>query len=809
MRLGFWVRWASRDLRARWTVVLAMALVLAIGTGLYASLGAMEQWRVASADASFAALRAHDLRVSLAEGSLAPEGRLRATAATVPGVAEAQERLSLSVQIDAAGGGGRVVVPGRLVGMDVRARRPIDGLARRRGRGLRRADEGLRVAVLEHGFADHHGLPARGTVRIGGTPLRWVGDAMAPEWFIVSREGSVWGAEAGYGVAFTSLATAQRLAGRPRAVNETVVRLAAGADPRTVQAALREAFSARLPGLGVDVTRLDQEPAHRFLYRDAENDRRVTFVFAVLILLGAALAAFNLVSRVVEAQRREIGIGMALGVEPAQLAVRPLLLGLQVGILGAVLGAGVALATAEAFKSLLTELLPLPVVRTPFQAGHFLAGAALGLVIPLAAAALPVWRGVRVAPIEAIRIGFRAAKGAGLAGALRRVPVPGRSLAQMPLRNLLRSPRRTVMTILGVAAVISVVVSIGGMIDSFDATVDQARDEVGRGASGRSVVTLDAPRPVGSPPVRAVAADPSVGAAEPGLRVPGAVGHGRRTLDVSLELVSPRARLWRPSVVEGSFPPGARGILLSRRAADDLGVGVGEPVTVRHPVRTGASTLGEATARTRVAGIHGNPFRQVAILDAGWAGAMRLAGTANTVSVTAAPGRSPQDVQRALAGRPAVASVEEAVAPIRTLDEALHQFGGSLRIGWLFALALAVLMAFNATSINAEERRREHATMFAFGLGTPTVMRITVLEHLALGLLATVSGLLLGLGILGWVIGSLVSQTVPDLGLEVALGSTTLLAATAAGLLSLAAAPVLTVRRLRRMDIAATLRVVE
>ena len=34
-------------------------------------------------------------------------------------------------------------------------------------------------------------------------------------------------------------------------------------------------------------------------------------------------------------------------------------------------------------------------------------------------------------PIEAIRVGFRSAKGAGLAGYLRHAPLPGRSLGQM------------------------------------------------------------------------------------------------------------------------------------------------------------------------------------------------------------------------------------------------------------------------------------------------------------------------------------------------------------------------------------------
>ena len=53
-------------------------------------------------------------------------------------------------------------------------------------------------------------------------------------------------------------------------------------------------------------------------------------IFAALLLGAAAFAAFNLISRTIEAQRREIGIGMALGVNPGALARRPLLLGGQV-----------------------------------------------------------------------------------------------------------------------------------------------------------------------------------------------------------------------------------------------------------------------------------------------------------------------------------------------------------------------------------------------------------------------------------------------------------------------------------------------
>jgi putative ABC transport system permease protein len=99
-----------------------------------------------------------------------------------------------------------------------------------------------------------------------------------------------------------------------------------------------------VPGTGFTFTAGTQEPARRLLYKDAEGDQQMMNIFAALLLGAAAFAAFNLVGRTVEAQRREIGIGMALGVRPRALAVRPLLLGVQVAVLGIALGIPAGLA---------------------------------------------------------------------------------------------------------------------------------------------------------------------------------------------------------------------------------------------------------------------------------------------------------------------------------------------------------------------------------------------------------------------------------------------------------------------------------
>ena len=104
-RLWMWMRWSARDLRSRWVQVTAIAMIIAVGTGMTAGLGSMSVWRRASYDASYALLNHFDVRVELAEGSVAPEGALLDAAAPLVErgwVVEAEERLSVPTQVDAS-----------------------------------------------------------------------------------------------------------------------------------------------------------------------------------------------------------------------------------------------------------------------------------------------------------------------------------------------------------------------------------------------------------------------------------------------------------------------------------------------------------------------------------------------------------------------------------------------------------------------------------------------------------------------------------------------------------------------------------
>jgi putative ABC transport system permease protein len=139
----------------------------------------------------------------------------------------------------------------------------------------------------------------------------------------------------------------------------------------------------------------------------------------------------------------------------------------------------------------------------------------------------------------------------------------------------------------------------------------------------------------------------------------------------------------------------------------------------------------------------------------------------------------------------------------------MDEFLAILRITQSVTFLLALLIAFNATSIAGEERRREHATMIAFGTPLRRVLGNTVVESTLIGALGTLVGLGLGLALLGWIINVVSRGTYPELGLPVTLSPVSIAIAAALGIVAIAFAPLLGVRRLRNMDLPATLRVVE
>lgn len=216
-----------------------------------------------------------------------------------------------------------------------------------------------------------------------------------------------------------------------------------------------------------------------------------------------------------------------------------------------------------------------------------------------------------------------------------------------------------------------------GFLDTFTATLGRAQDELLRTAPDRVTVSLDTFQPAGGDTVTRVRALPQVATMGTGLLLPGAARHDDHRVDLIIEVL-PDGAAWTPNITEG-FATG--GLVLAAKAATDLGVTVGDTITVQHP-QNQAGAVRTARSTMRVAGIHPNPMRTLAYLDPAAATIFGLIGTTNTLTVTPAAGSDQLQVRRALLDIPHVASAQSARTLTDGMRASLDEFLGIPAPSW-------------------------------------------------------------------------------------------------------------------------------
>jgi len=167
------------------------------------------------------------------------------------------------------------------------------------------------------------------------------------------------------------------------------------ADPATLVAPIRDVIRS----MDRTIPRYEITPVEELLY-DLDAQRRFQLqtlsAFSVIALILAAVGIYSVLSYSVEQRTREIGLKMALGAQPHDVVrsvlaqgMKPVLLGLGIGIIG-------ALAGARIMKSLLYQVP----ATDPTTFGGI---AAVLVMVAFLAAYLPARRAARVDPIIALR----------------------------------------------------------------------------------------------------------------------------------------------------------------------------------------------------------------------------------------------------------------------------------------------------------------------------------------------------------------------------------------------------------------------
>ncbi len=467
-----------------------------------------------------------------------------------------------------------------------------------------------------------------------------------------------------------------------------------------------------------------------------------------LALLASGFLVVNTVNAIIAQQTRQIGVMKAVGARNRQVAVLYLGMVLAYAILSLFVALPLGAFGAYALTVFTASLVNFD-VTTFFAPPEVLAlEVAVGLFVPLLAALVPIWHGVRVTVREAV-------SSTGIADrfgrsrfdrAIQRVRgLPRPTL--LSIRNTFRRKSRLILTLSALTLGASVFMAVFTVRASLYQTLDDALAyfdydvQVELAGSARAdLLETEAARVPG-----VVAAEAWRFATSQRIR-----GDGSESRSFITFGLPPETTMVRPSLQEGRWlqPADGNAVVATANARDDEpDLRVGDRLTLRVNGRDATWTLvGIVESPTQRPFLYTNagPL-ELAARDVGRAGVVMLRTDSRDPATQDRVGKAAADHLRTVGVR---VSATSTIAEVRTTQERL--FDVLVIFLSTMALLLGVVGGLGLTgtmSINVVERSREIGVIRAVGASDGAVLRLFLAEGLLIGLISWGIGALLSLPI--------------------------------------------------------------
>ncbi len=606
----------------------------------------------------------------------------------------------------------------------------------------------LEVLVGE-AFAERRALKPGDTVRaiLNGRAqtLTVAGLASSPEYVLGIAEGGM-SDDRSFALIWMDarrLASAFAMTG---SFNTVAVRLQPGASERSVIESLDHLLAPY--GSRGAYSRAEQ-PSHRALSQEINEQRVFATVLPVIFLLVAVFILNVVLARLVGTQRDQIATLKALGYEDPRIAAHYLLVAALIAMLGCVTGLAIGIRLGEWMTQLFTGIFRFPDFQYDVAGWVLLLPCAAAISGALLAATLAVREVLNLSPAEAMQPAtpsdYRV--GAPMLGGTERTLSP---LTRMVMRSITRRPVRAALTMLGISGAVAILIAGSWWRDAFDRLID-----LHFSAAMPADVHLSFAMPLAPRALAELERLPGVLRAEMRYAAPVRLIAGRRSERTSVESLPTEPQLRRPIDRDGhAMALPVSGLMLSERLARTLALRVGNEVTVEFLEGR------QRTVRLRVGAVVSEPMGRGAYLSED---EMRTASgdgqMGNLVSLKLSRTEEPA-LMAALRKLPSVTAVfvkRSLVEHFRSNTERnLLIFTGVLT---LFASAIAAGVVYNSARIALAERRWELATLRVLGMSDNEVSLLLLGELAVQGLVALPIGCLAGYGIAHLLVAMMSTET--------------------------------------------------
>jgi len=713
-----------------WGQILAIALIVACGIASFVSMGGVytslkltqatyyEQYRFADV---FAALKR------------APES-LAEQIGSIPGVGAVETRVVMGVNLDVPGL--KEPATGRIVSIPEQRRSMLNDLYLQQGRYVEpgRSDE----VLVNEAFATANHLQlgdALGAVINGRwQALRIVGIALSPEYVYAIRSGDVFGDNRRFGVLWMGRKAVGTALDMDGAFNDVALTLTPSANVQEVIFRLDRLLD-RYGGFGA-IDRSDQV-SNRFVSDEITQLRAHALILPAIFLGIGAFLLHIMLSRLISTQRDQIAILKAFGYGNWDIGAHFLKLVLVIVFLGAVIGTGVGVWLGSEVTKIYTAFYKFPLLRYAVSPAMVVGGVVISGGAAIAGAFFAVKRAVSLPPAEAMRpeppAQFRRTLMERL-GLQRFLSPVGRII----LRNLERKPMQSLLSMLGIALAVAMLVVGRYSYDALDYLMDVQFRIV-----QRDDVTLVFNEPRSARTRYDVAAMPGVLYAEPFRMVAARLRFEHRTHTIGIMGLPPDGQLRH--LVDAKLNPIALpldGVLLTTKLGELLGVVPGDRLTVE--VLEGARPIRSVP----VAGLVDELLGVSAYMDIHALNRLLQEGETISGALLAVDERQLDNLYTRLKRIPAIASVTLRKEMLKHFQETIAQSQNiSNTVQVTFACIIAFGVIYNAARISLSERSRELATLRIIGFSRPQITVILLGEQAMLTLIAIPIGFILGYGL--------------------------------------------------------------
>ena len=721
-----------RDIGHMWMQTLAIALVIGCGVAMYVmSLGTLRSLD----ETRTAYYERYRFAEVFASARRAPD-RLARKIAAIPGVARVETRIVANVSLDVEG----MAEPARglLVSVPERTTPALNGLYLRNGRSVEPGRTG--EIVLNETFAQAHDLLPGDYLHaiVNGRKRRFdvVGVALSPEFIYSMAPGAMMPDDKRFGVMWAGRETLAAAYNLEDSFNSVTLTLMRGTSVEPVIAEL----DRLLESYGGDgAIARENQTSHWYISNELTQLETMGTV-APMIFLGVAAFLLNIVlSRLIATEREQIGLLKAFGYSGAAVGWHYSKLMLIIVATGVLLGFAAGAWLGRGLTEMYTEFFRFPFLYYKIDPATFATAALVSFGAGVFGTLGAVRQAARLPPAVAMQPAppptYRKTllERIGLASHMSQV-------GRMVLRQIMRRPVRSGLTVLGMSMAVAILISTMFMLDAIDVVI-----EVQFNSIKRQDVTVSL---VEARPARVIqdfTAMPGVLRVEPVRAVPVRIRNGhlsRRTAVIGMEPDAELARLLDRDLQPITLP--SEGLVVSSILSSALGVGRGDSVIVE------AMEGRRPSARIRIAAVIEEYIGSSAYMNL--AALNRFMSDSPMVSLAylQTDPLFAEELYADLKNTPAVAGVTVEAAQVDIFRETLAEnmlLMNSFNI--IFAGLIAFGVVYNSARISLSERGRELASLRVLGFTRREVSTILLGEFAVLTLAAIIPGFAIGYG-LSW-----------------------------------------------------------